>query len=83
MATKPPRTKSPAQLPDPPEHESENMTSFDHLTLSGSVQHLGNPETTIVAGGRHVTRESGSPVAERMAAPDLLIAMGADPEPYR
>ena len=30
------------------------MTSFDHLALSGSVhhlaQHLGNPETTIVAG---------------------------------
>ena len=34
-------------LPDPPEREPEDMTSFDHLTLSGSVhplvQHLGNP----------------------------------------
>ena len=62
------------------------MTSFDHLTLSGSVhhlvQHLGNPETTIVAGERYVTREPGVPAKERMA-PDLLIAFNADPEAYR
>ena len=62
------------------------MTSFDHLTLSGSVhhlvQHLGNPETTIVAGERYVTREPGVPATERMA-PDLLIAFNADPEAYR
>ena len=55
----------PFVLPDPPEREPEDMTSFDHLTLSGSahhlVQHLGNPETTIVAGERYVTREPGSP----------------------
>ena len=62
------------------------MTSFDHLTLSGSAhhlaQHLGNPETTIVAGERYLTRAPGTPAADRMA-PDLLIAMGADPETYR
>ena len=73
-------------LPDPPEREPEDMTSFDHLTLSGSVhhlvQHLGNPETTIVAGERYVTREPGVPATERMA-PDLLIAFNADPEAYR
>ena len=73
-------------LPDPPEGEPEDMTSFDHLTLSGSVhhlvQHLGNPETTIVAGERYVTREPGVPATERMA-PDLLIAFNADPEAYR
>ena len=73
-------------LPDPPEREPEDMTSFDHLTLSGSVhhlvQHLGNPETTIVAGERYVTREPGVPAKERMA-PDLLIAFNADPEAYR
>ena len=27
-------------LPDPPEREPEDMTSFDHLTKSGSVHHL-------------------------------------------
>ncbi len=73
-------------LPDPPEGEPEDMTSFDHLTLSGSahhlVQHLGNPETTIVAGERYLTRAPGAPAADRMA-PDLLIAMGTDPEAYR
>ena len=73
-------------LPDPPEGDPEDMTSFDHLTLSGSVhhlaQHLGNSETTIVAGERYLTREPGAPSADRMA-PDLLIALGADPETYR
>ena len=73
-------------LPDPPEGEPEDMTSFDHLTLSGSahhlVQHLGTPETTIVAGERYLTRAPGAPAANRMA-PDLLIAMGADQETYR
>ena len=73
-------------LPDRPEGNPDDMTSFDHLTLSGSVhhvaRHLGNPETTIVAGERYLTRASGSPVGDQMA-PDLLIAMGADPETYR
>ena len=62
------------------------MTSFDHLTSSGSVhhvvQHLGNPGTTILAGERYVTREPESPATERMA-PDLLIDFNADPEAYR
>ena len=91
MATQHPRAaaKKPWErfvLPDPPEGDPEDMTSFDHLTLSGSVhhlaQHLGNPETTIVAGERYLTRAPGSPAADRMA-PDLLIALGADPEIYR
>ena len=86
MTTRPTKPKTTAPLPDPPEREPEDMTSFDHLTLSGSVhhlvQHLGNPETTIVAGERYVTREPGVPATERMA-PDLLIAFNADPEAYR
>ncbi len=73
-------------LPDPPEGNPDDMTSFDHLTLSGSVhhvaRHLGNPETTIVAGERYLTRAPGTPAADRMA-PDLLIALEADPETYR
>ena len=62
------------------------MTSFDHLAASGNIryliQHLGNPETNIVAGERYLTRAPGVPASERMA-PDLLIALGADPETYR
>ena len=73
-------------LPDPPEREPEDMTSFDHLTSNGSVhhliQHFGNPDTTIVAGERYIIREPGAPAAGRMA-PDLLIAFNADPEAYR
>ena len=83
MTTKP-QTLLP--LPDPPEREPDDMTSFDHLTLSGSVHHLahhlGNPETTIVAGERYLTRAPGVPASERMA-PDLIIALEANPETYR
>ena len=73
-------------LPDPPEREPEDMTSFDHLTRNGSVhhliQHFGNPESTIVTGERYITREPGVPAEERMA-PDLLIAFSADPQAYK
>ena len=73
-------------LPDPPEREPEDMTSFDHLTLNGSghhlVQHLGNPQTTLVAGERYITREPGAPAEDRMA-PDLLVAFNADLQAYR
>ena len=73
-------------LPDPPEREPEDMTSFDHLTLNGGAhhlaQHLGNPQTTLVAGERYITREPGAPSADRMA-PDLLVAFDADLEAYR
>ena len=72
-------------LPDPPDREPEDMTSFDHLTLNGGahhlVQHLGNPETTLVAGERYITREPGAPAAERMA-PDLLVSLNADVQAY-
>ena len=54
--------------------------------MSGSVhhlaQHLGNPETTIVAGERYLSREPGAPASERVV-PDLLIAFHADPDIYR
>ena len=48
----------------------------------GLVQHFGSPETTIVAGERYLTREPGTPAADRLA-PDLLVAFNADPEAYR
>ena len=48
-------------LPDPPEREPEDMTSFDHLTLNGGAHHLGNPDTTIIAGERYLTGESRPP----------------------
>ena len=73
-------------LPDPPEDEPEDMTSFDHLAASGNVRylirHLGDPETTLVAGERYLTRAPGASASERMA-PDLLIAFNVEPETHR
>ena len=89
MTTKPTTTHAFLPLPDPPEREPEDMTSFDHLTLSGSVhhlvhhlvQHLGNPGTTLVAGEHYI-----SPVPTQdmtgLHFPDLLIAFHADPAAY-
>ena len=83
MTTKP-QTLLP--LPDPPEREPEDMTSFQHLAKNGNLHHLtqylGNPETTIVEGEKFIVREPGALATERLV-PDLLIAMGADPETYR
>ena len=61
-----------SRLPDPPEREPDNMTSFDHLAKNGTAyrlaHHLGRPETTIVSGEhyhgrrtRHAGRGPGLP----------------------
>ena len=74
------------RLPDPPEDPEDKMTSFDHLTLTGSVhhlvQHLGNTVTTLVAGERYmVVRPTCSLAGSRY--PDLLVAFNADPVAYK
>ncbi len=73
-------------LPDVPEREPEDMTSFDHLALNGGVHHLaqrlGNLDTTVVGGERYVIREPGAPASERVA-PDLLIAFNANPPAFQ
>ena len=60
-------------LPDLAEGDPEDMTSFDHLTLSGSAphlaHHLGEPETTIVAGERYFIRAPGAGVGTDGAGP--------------
>ena len=73
------------RLPDPPEREPEEMTSFDHMARAGGAyllaEHLGNPDTTLVAGERYI-----SPVPTRdmtgVKYPDLLVAFDVDPEAY-
>ena len=86
MTTRPRATRTFPPLPDPPEREPEDMTSFTHLTKTGSVRdlvlHLGNPATTIVEGERRLWPTPDSPVSGRMV-PDLLIAFGTDPEEYK
>ena len=83
MTTKP-QTLLP--LPDPPEREPEDMTSFQHLAENGNLHHLtqyfGNPETTIVSGERYIVPVPGTPSSQRIA-PDMLISFNSDPALYR
>ena len=73
------------RFPDPPERKPEEMTSFDHLSTTGSthhlIKHLGNTDTTLVAGEHYI-----SPTLTRNMAgvkfPDLLIAFDVDPAAY-
>ena len=71
------------RLPDPPEREPDDMTSFDRLADNGNAHHLkqflGQPETTIVSGEKYITAR---PRTERRY-PDLLVAFGADQAAYR
>ena len=83
MTTKP-QTLLP--LPDPPEHEQDDMTSVQHLGENGNLHHLaqylGNPDTTIVSGERYIVPIPGTPSNQRIA-PDLLISLNANPALYR
>ena len=83
MTTKP-QTVLP--LPDPPERELDDMTSVQHLGENGNlhhlIQHLGNPDTTIVSGERYIVPTPGAPSDQRIA-PDMLISFNANPALYR
>lgn len=83
---KTPQSKKPFRLPDPPERHPDDMTSFDHLSATGSVhhliQHFGNPDTTLVAGERYmVVRPTRRLAGSRY--PDLLVAFDVDPALYK
>ena len=73
------------QFPYPPERQPEDMTSFKHLTANGNahhlLQHLGNPETTLVTGERYI---SPAPTQDMtgLRFPDLLIAFDVDLAAY-
>ena len=83
MTTKP-QTLLP--LPDPPEHEPDDMTSVQHLCENGNMHHLakylGNPDSTIVSGERSIVPTPGTPSNQRIS-PDLLIVFNANPALYR
>ena len=80
------KSKTKFRLPDPPEYPEDKMTNFDHLTITGNAhylqQHLGNPDTTLIAGERFmVVRPTRNLAGSRY--PDLLIAFDADPVAYK
>ena len=74
------------RFPDPPERRPEDMTTFNHLAVTGSARylaiHLGNPDTTIVAG-EHYVALSPTMDMQGLRYPDLLIAFNVDPVAYR
>ena len=74
------------RFPDPPERRPEDMTTFNHLAITGSayllIHHLGNPETTIVAGEHYVALAPTTDM-KGLRYPDLLIAFNANPAVYR
>ena len=86
MTTKPSQLPAVRPLPDPPEREPEEMTSYSHLTKTGNAHylalHLGNPETTLVEGERRLWPAPDSPVSGRLV-PDLLISFDTDPEEFK
>ena len=73
------------RIPDPPDREPEDMTSFNHLTATGSayhlIQHFGNPDTTVVSGEHYILPEPNVPLRGRRA-PDLCIAFNVDRAAY-
>ncbi len=80
------RVRSSFRFPDPPEREPDDLTSFDHLASTGNVhhlaQHLGNPETTLVAGEHYLSPVPTTDMAG-VRYPDLLVAFDVDPAAYR
>ena len=90
MTTAKPTATSPQspdgfRFEDPPERQPDAMTSFNHLTITGSahylLEHFGNRETTLVAGEHYVSREPVRSTAG-LHYPDLLVAFAVDPEVY-
>ena len=83
---KTPKTQGRFRLPDPPEREPDEVTSYDHLHEPGNshhlIQHLGNPATTVVGADHWITAD---PQSFRTLAryPDLFVAFDADRAAYR
>ena len=74
-----------SRLPDIPQREPDEVTQFDQLFKTGTahhlIQHLGNPETTLVGADRWIIAEPGT-FRELARYPDLLIAFDVDPAAY-
>ena len=90
-AAKQPKTGERFRLPDPPEREPDDMTSFDQLTGNGNAYHLKQhliaqrpaERDSILVSGEHymVVRPTRNLAGSRY--PDLLVAFGVNPEAYR
>ena len=83
---KTPQVRETFVFPDPPEDPDDKMTSFDHLTITGTAHalavHLGHRETTLVAGEHYLALTPTRSLAG-VRYPDLLVAFEVNPEAYR
>ena len=82
------RSQSRFRLPDPPQRESDEMTSYDHLHKTGSshhlIQHFGSPDTTLVTADRYIVLAPGPASRDVIRRyPDLLVAFDVDPIAYK
>ena len=79
------QARKPFVFPDPPEDPEDKMTNHDQMATTGSahhlIQHLGNPETTLVAGEHYLALAPTRNLAG-VRYPDLLVAFGVDPAAY-
>ena len=79
--------KHPSRIvfPDPPDRKPEEMSTFKPLALDGNVyrlaDHLGNPETTLVAGDHFLALAPTRNMAG-VRYPDLMVAFDVDPAAY-
>ena len=82
MNTKPANMTTVPPLPDPPQRDIEDATSFKHLAITGNVhflaRYLGKPETTLIGAERYMTQRPGS----GRTVPDLFVAFDVDPQAY-
>ena len=82
---KTPKSPPAFRLPDPPKSPDEKMTAAKQLTDTGHAYHLAlhlaEPETTIVATERYITRVPMSERADMTGVlyPDLLVAFNVKP----
>ena len=84
-ATRTPLSPGRFRLPDIPQREPDEVTQFDQLTRTGHahhlIQHLGNPETTLLGADRWIIAEPGS-FRDLARYSDLLIAFDVNPAAY-
>ena len=88
---KTPQAQGRFRLPDPPEREPDDMTSFDHLAANGNAYHLKQhlvaqrpaERDSILVAGEHYMVSRPTRHLEGSRYPDLLVAFGADPEAYK
>ena len=74
------------RLPDRPEREPDDMTSYRQLTATSIIEplqyYLGNLETTLITGDHYLIEAPARNLAGSRY-PDLLIAFDADLAAYR